>query len=434
MARLASWLSSASGRLQPTREAFLGSDTGKAAGLAGASLANNAIALVFTVAITRMLGSDDYGALAALVSAFLILYVVGQSIQAAAARETALASLGDAAALRRTVEGWERTLLGAAVVLIAAGILLRSPLAAVCGTQEHEWGAAALPVTGASWMLVCLQRGVLQGLHSFRPVAVSIVWEAVARLVLGVSLGAAAGVSGAFIATPLAFGAVSLGMALTLRGRLAPGDSVTAARTLRSLISKGWLPVVGLILLAVLQNVDVIIARHRLGHDKAGSYAVAAVAAKTVVWVAIGVGLQLLPQATTRAARGIDPRPVLWRALGILAVVAGPALLLFAVVPKLLLRVAFGEDTQDAAPALIFLGLAMTFLAVSYLTVQFLIALGEVRFLGLLALAVTAEIVLLVTGDYTLIGFAHLVAAVQCVVAVGALLLALRASARAAPG
>ena len=71
------------------RDAIRTSGTGAAAGLAGATLVNNAIQLVFTIAITRLLGADDYGALAAIIGAFLILVVGGQSIQAAAARETA---------------------------------------------------------------------------------------------------------------------------------------------------------------------------------------------------------------------------------------------------------------------------------------------------------------------------------------------------------
>jgi O-antigen/teichoic acid export membrane protein len=415
------------------RVSFVGSDTGKAAGLAGASLANNAIQLIFTVVITRVLGADGYGALAALISTFLIMQVGGQSVQAAAARETAAATLGDASALRRTVAGWERTLLIAAAAVTLIGIAAHAPLASLTGTPEHAWAAAAVPLTGVMWILLSLQRGVLQGLHAFKPVGMSIIFEAVARLVLGIALGVSAGVTGAFLATALSFAVVSVGLAIELRRRLGTAEHGPGARTLRSLVSKGWVAVAGLVLLAVLQNVDVIVARHRLGHDRAGSYAVAAVAAKTVVWVAIGVGLQLLPQATVRAAQGLDPRPILWRALAVLGALAVPALLIFATVPKLLLRVGFGEDTTDAAPALIVLGLAMTMLAVAFLSVQFMIALGEVRFLGALLVIAATELVLLVTGPHSITGFADVVAGTQAVVAAAMLLLVWRAKPRVAP-
>ncbi len=68
--------------------------------------------------------------------------------------------------------------------------------------------------------------------------------------------------------------------------------------------------------------------------------------------MAIGVGLHLLPEATRRAAAGADPRPVLLRALVMLAIVAAPALVVFAAAPETLLRVAFGPDLTLAADAL----------------------------------------------------------------------------------
>ncbi len=43
------------------------------------------------------------------------------------------------------------------------------------------------------------------------------------------------------------------------------------------------------------------------------------------MFVAIGIGLQLLPEATRRSAVGLDPRPVLARALAVLGlIVASP--------------------------------------------------------------------------------------------------------------
>lgn len=419
-------------RRRPSRAALTGSDTGKAAGLAGASLLNNAIQLVFTVAIARLLGKADYSALAALISAFLVLLVGGQSVQAAAAREVALGRLGDHATLLATVGRWTRTLLLATVAAGALGLALRDPLAALVGVEEHAYAAAAVLPTGVLWMLLSLQRGVLQGLHAFAPVGLSIVGEALGRLIIGVALAlAAGGVTGVFIASPLCFLATSAGLAVVLARRLgssAPvaGAGAAAGRTLRGLMAEGWVPIIALALLALLQNVDVIIARHELGDERAGSYAVAAVAAKVVVWVAIGVGLQLLPQATARAAAGEDPRPVLFRALAVLAAVAAPSLLLFALIPRFILSTAFGPDTVDAAPALLLLGLAMTFLAVAYLTVQYMLALGRVHFLWVLGAVAVVEIWLLFSGD-SITGIASLVLGAQLVVAAAVLAIGLRA-------
>src|SRR3954452_21157668 len=411
------------------REALRRSESGKAAGLAAATLGNNAIQLLFTVVFPRLLGATGYGTLAALISAFLILLVAGQSVQVAAAREAALDRLGHPETVRATLRAWTHRLLLALVAVIAVSVLLRAQIAAAIGVDESPWGAAAILPTGVLWMLISLQRGALQGLREYAPVGASILLEGAGRLVCALVLFAfGLGVTGAMLGTPLAFALVAIGLEVVLHRRVGPiVDTGPAVRSLRGLIGDGWVPIVGLLLLAALQNMDVIVAKHQRLDEAAGSYAAAAVAAKSVVWVAIGIGLHLLPEATRRSAAGLDPRPVLLRALAILVAIAAPALLIFAAAPKLLLRLAFGPDLTLASGALIFLGAAMTLLAVAYLTVQYMVALGETRFLWVLAVIAVAEPVLLSATNFSVTGFGGIVFAVQCVVASSVLLLGLRA-------
>src|SRR4051794_18866875 len=187
------------------RDALRRSESGKAAGLAVATLVNNAIQLLFTVVFTRLLGATGYGTLAALISAFLILLVAGQSVQVAAAREAALDRLGHPEAVRATLRSWTHRLLLALVVVIAISVLLRTQIAAAIGTDEAPWGAAAILPTGVLWMLISLQRGALQGLRLYAPVGASIVLEGAGRLVCALILFAVGlGVTGAMLGTPLA--------------------------------------------------------------------------------------------------------------------------------------------------------------------------------------------------------------------------------------
>ena len=411
------------------RDALRRSESGKAAGLAAATLINNAIQLVFTVVFTRLLGASGYGTLAALISAFLILLVAGQSVQVAAAREAALDRLGHPEAVRATLRAWTHRLLLALGAAIAVSVLLRAQIAAAIGVDEAPWGAAAILPTGVLWMLISLQRGALQGLRAYAPVGASIVLEGLGRLVCALVLVAAGlDVTGAMLGTPMAFALVAIGLEVALHRRIGPVRWTGAAvRSLRGLVGDGWVPIVGLFLLAALQNMDVIVAKHQLASADAGSYAAAAVAAKSVVWVAIGIGLHLLPEATRRSAAGLDPRPVLLRALAILVGIASPALLIFAAAPDLLLRLAFGPDLTRAAGALIFLGAAMTLLAIAYLTVQYMVALHETRFLWALAVIALAEPVLLSATHLGIVGFAGIVFAVQSTVAASVLALGLRA-------
>src|SRR5919199_762225 len=203
------------------RDALKRSESGKAAGLAAATLVNNAIQLLFTVVFTRLLGATGYGTLAALVSAFLILLVAGQSVQVAAAREAALDRLGHPEAVRATLRAWTHRLLLAFIAAIAVSVLLRAQIAAAIGVDEAPWGAAAILPTGVLWMLISLQRGALQGLRAYAPVGASIVAEGAGRLVCALVLFAAGlGVTGAMLGTPLAFALVALCLEVVLHRRV----------------------------------------------------------------------------------------------------------------------------------------------------------------------------------------------------------------------
>ncbi|MEO6496775.1 MAG: oligosaccharide flippase family protein, partial [Solirubrobacteraceae bacterium] len=215
-------------------------------------------------------------------------------------------------------------------------------------------------------------------------------------------------------------------LVVLLRRRTGPAPAEVRLRTMTSLVTGSWAPLLGLVFLAVLQNVDVIVANREMTEQAAGAYAAAVVAAKLVVWVAIGIGLYLLPEATRRGAAGLDPRPVFLRTLGLLALISIPALVVFAVAPVLLLRVAFGEEFTSASGVLVVLGAAMTLLAVAYLAVQYMLALRQTAFLWLLGVVAVAEPFLLTAGDLDLAGFAAVVLGLQCVAAAGALALALR--------
>ncbi|HEY4280028.1 MAG TPA: hypothetical protein VGM91_17520 [Conexibacter sp.] len=177
----------------------------------------------------------------------------------------------------------------------------------------------------------------------------------------------------------------------------------------------------------MLQNIDVIGAKHRFSDDMASSYGATAVAAKVLIWVSMGAGFYLVPETSRRHAEGEDTRPVLVRAIGIVLVCAVPVLLIFIAVPRLLLRLAFGADRLLAVDALLPLGIAFTLLAITYLAIQYLLALRRTRFLIPLGIVAAAEPVLLIAAapkDPS--GFAALVLGIQAVAVVVALAIAFK--------
>src|SRR5205823_2140556 len=131
--------------------------------------------------------------------------------------------------------------------------------------------------------------------------------------------------------------------------RGAVGRPVGPEPGLRELLVRAGAPVVALALIAFLQNIDLIVVKHRVGGDLAGSYAAASVAAKMIIWVAIGLGFYLLPEASRRTRLGRDARPTLWRTLGLIGIVGIPMVLFYAAVGTPLLTAVFGYDNLHQA-------------------------------------------------------------------------------------
>ena len=176
-------------------------ETGKAIGLAAATMAANLVQVVFTVIFTRILGADGYGSLAALLNVTVILFVPGAALQVAAAREATLGRLGRGGELAGTLARWSRHILAALAAIAVVSVIAREPLADVINIDQ-EWAAAAVPVTGALWLLLCLQRGLLQSARAYREVGLSVLFEALGRLVLAIALVAAGlDVTGAYLGT-----------------------------------------------------------------------------------------------------------------------------------------------------------------------------------------------------------------------------------------
>src|ERR1700678_4227739 len=144
-------------RYEPQLESLRGSDTAKDAGLAGAMIANNVIALASTFVFAREL--NDYGSLGALISYLLILTVAGQALQVATAREGVLGHLGTGEDLLHTLERWAKAMAIFTAAATVVSILLRVPIAELVGVRHNSggtWAAAAGIPAGCAYLEVSI--------------------------------------------------------------------------------------------------------------------------------------------------------------------------------------------------------------------------------------------------------------------------------------
>jgi O-antigen/teichoic acid export membrane protein len=392
--------------------------------MAAAVMVGNVLALGFTVVFARKLGQVGYGSMSALISTYVILMVPGAALQTTVAREVSAASAAGDPAAGAGVRRWLERLVVVTVLASGVSVLGRDVLATIIGVEDVPWGAAATIPSGCLWLIVSIQRGALQGFHCYRAVGVSWIGEQVARFAFAIALVGPADVTGAFLGTPLALVVVASALIVPL-GRLLP-HGPDHEHTLRRLLIRAGAPVAALALVAWMQDGNVIIVKHVASGKQAGLYAAAAVAAKAIMWIAVGLGLFLVPEAARRARLRQRTDGVLASTLGLIALVAVPMILLYAFGGAPLMSAAFGHKFEDGSAPLPWLGVALSMLACTYLAVQYHLALHRWRFVSVLIAAAIVQPIVVVTVGPDLVSIAIGLMVVNATLAVLMVVLAFR--------
>jgi O-antigen/teichoic acid export membrane protein len=352
-------------------------------------------------------------------------------MQVATAREGVLGKLGRGEDLLATLDRFGRSMLIFSIGATVISVLARQPIADAVGVSRQPWAAAAGIPGGCIYLWLCILRGALQGIGDYRGVGVSLVGEQTSRLIAGTALAEVGlGLSGAYLGSLVAYLAMSVYCTLRLRRSQRVAGSVSepdrARATLWGEVRGAAVAIIALGIIQLLQNVDLITAKHRFAENVASSYAVAAVAAKVMIWVAMGASFHVVPETSRLRSHGADARPVLLKALGIVFVCCLPCMLIFAVAAHPLLSIVFGHRRAIASSSLLPLGAAFTMLAATYLAVQYMLAQRRVWFLATIAVLAIVEPFLLVAAPTRPATFALVVLGVQAVGALMCYAIALR--------
>jgi O-antigen/teichoic acid export membrane protein len=362
--------------------------------LAVASAGGNVAAFALTIALGRLLGPGDFGAVGALFGLAIVGQVPGLALQAVVARHVATGRHG--ATGRRTAapgphDTATRTLLivgaaGAAVVA-AAGLLLALPLTAALHLDSPA-PTFALALVLAPGTVGFAAQGVLQGAERFGALGALILVTSVARVAGGLA-GSPAGPAGVLAGMTVG-GLVTVAFALyLLRNDLhhrGPRTGVPAG-----LAGEWWHATAGLGALLALTNADVVLARHYLPAAESGLYAAGAVVAKIAFWLPQAVALVVFPRLTDPVARG----PVLARAVAAVGTLGAATSLGAAVLGPWALGVVLGPTYRAFGPELGLFAAAGATGALVQLLLYSGIASGS-RAIGLLLLGALAGLVTVV--------------------------------------
>ena len=381
--------------------------------VAVAGMAVNAAAALVVVAVARLLSSRSYGELAQLLGLFFILSMPGSAVLVGVVRRvTGLQTAGHVDLVRPWVARVHRICMAALAVELVLVLLLQGWIAHQLGLSGGL-GVVLILMAAGIWILLCVDRGLLQAHRSYGSLATNLLVEGGVRTVLVISLVVVgAGVAG------YALGVLVSEIVATAHAhwlaRRAWADPTTApvvedevagrvgdvpvAESLarRKLMADVSAAFIGLALLGLLQNVDVILLG-RLDHAQVGPYAAISVASKALVFGALALGAYLLPEATIRWNEGGHAIRQFGVTLLFLAVPAALLLGIAVFVPEQFLTIVFSARLSTAASAFAPLVLAMMCLSFTVLVTNYLFGTGS-RWIVLLLAAGAALAVGLITA------------------------------------
>jgi O-antigen/teichoic acid export membrane protein len=360
--------------------------------LAGASAAGIFAAYVFLLAAGRLLGSEDYGSLAALLGLLAIVVLPTGALQMAVSREfSRRRASGDERGAARLASGTLRVSLIATAPLLVVMLALAQPLSRLLHIDSV--GIVVLAVLSLSTALAFpVAMGVLQGEQRFSALASLYIVPWLVRLVV-LAIAAAAGyrLGGAVFAVFAgAIGSMVPAYLLIrepLRGseRLPRPELLTFLRYL-------WPVAVGLIGIALLTNVDVLIVKARVSADSAGAYAAASAFARVGFFLPAAILTVLFPRTAARQARGEETEDILGRSLLATAAFCGLLALVYAAAGTGLVVLTFGRDFAEGGGVVAPFAVAMGLYSLANVLVGYHLSRGEVRYAWIVAASVVAQV------------------------------------------
>ena len=390
--------------LEPAAAQPVPSGTRSGALLAAASAASIVANYVFLLAAGRILGSEDYGSLAALLGLLAVILIPAGALQMAASREISrrLAG-GDVDGADRFARATLRRSLAATVPLVAVALALAVPLAHLLNI--HSTGVVVLAESTLLTALVFPAAiGVLQGHQRFHALAAMYVVPFVVRLVL-LAIVAAAGyrLGGAVFATVVsAIAGVALAL-LLIRDPLRRG-AAGPRPDLRPFLRYLGPVAVGLVGIALLTHVDILVVKARFSGDDAGAYAAASAFARVGFFLPAIILAVLFPRTAARQARGEETEDILGRSLLATAVFCAGLALFYAAAGVGLVTMTFGTDFAAGGHVLAPYALAIGLFSLANVLVGYHLSRGETRYAWIVAGGVVVQVAVLATVPSTLHG------------------------------
>jgi O-antigen/teichoic acid export membrane protein len=306
------------------------------------SFAAGILSYVFNMLMSRMLGPEDYGAFASLISLTYITGVPAGTIAVVVTKKiSSFHANGELGKGRNFVIHIvnQSAIIGALVSLV---FLALTPIIMEFLKIDSPFPILILGVSFFISFISAVPSGGLRGLEKFFEISLSGIFSILIRIVLGIILvligwrvsgGLTASLCADILATILVF------YYLKLPKERLPLESEDKK------ISSFALPVFfATLCMAALYNADVILAKHFLSITDAGYYATLSLLGKIIFFGTASIGVVIFPLTAKNHSQGLDNSRILKFSILITLVASSLVTLAYFLFPELIIKVLFGAS------------------------------------------------------------------------------------------
>jgi O-antigen/teichoic acid export membrane protein len=142
-------------------------------------------------------------------------------------------------------------------------------------------------------------------------------------------------------------------------------------------------------MVAIMCNIDIILARHYCPPDQAGYYATAAILGRIAFFLPSSLLIVLFPSVAKATVSGSKDNHYLWVSFSLTFILSGGVFLVFFIASHSIIQLFYGEQYYSAAPILVIVAAAMGLLAMSHVIFSYNMARSEFGFLWPLFVGMT---------------------------------------------
>ena len=372
--------------------------------LAGASAGSIVANYAFLLAAGRVLGSEEYGSLAALLGLLSVVLIPAAALQMAVSREISRrVASGDHTGANAFALGTLRVSFVSTAPLLALALALAVPLSDLL--HIHSVGIVVLAeVTLATALVFPVAIGVLQGLQRFHALAAMYAFPLVVRLAVFAAVAAAGFRLGGAIFAALVGAVAGTVLALALIRTPLGTSAALPRRELASFFRYLGPVAVGLVGIALLTHVDILIVKARFSGNEAGAYGAASAFARVAFFLPATILAVLFPLTAARQARGEKTEDILGRSLLATTVFCGLLTIFYAATGPGLVGTTFGSDFTEGGRVLAPFSLAIGLYSLANVLVGYHLSRGETRYAWIVAGAVLVQVAVLAVVPSSLRG------------------------------